>query len=70
MFSLTHTEHIDDTLVDGFINYLANAREIDELIPLLNKIQIEIPFYGDKIMTYAEHYKQEGRQGGVHISKQ
>lgn len=67
---IAHAENINDSLVDGFISYLANAKESQELIPLFKKIKKEVPFYEDKIMTYAEELEQRGKQRGEQIGEQ
>ncbi len=71
---IAHAENINDALIDGFISYLAYAKEAGELEPLFKKIKKEIPFYEDKIMSYAEELRKEGmqlgRQEGMQLGKQ
>jgi predicted transposase YdaD len=58
---VAHENNLAKDLFESALSYMTKARDIKDLEPLFQKI-LKIDDYRETVMTYAEHYKQEGKQ--------
>jgi len=61
---VAHDNNLSKGLFDSAWTYLAEAREQEELAPLVEQIT-NIPDYKETIMSYAETLKQQGIKQGM-----
>lgn len=62
---VAHADNLPKNLFHSLLSYLTKAKDEDELKPLFKSIIAEFSEYKEDIMTYAEHYTQQGIQQGM-----
>ena len=62
--NIAYTNELDIALVGSALRYLLDARDKEEIDPLIKQISNNIPFYKDAVMSYSDTLRQEGRQEG------
>ena len=61
---VAHMDSLPKDLFDSLLSYLTQAKDVKELKPLFDRVIVELSEYKEDVMTYAEHYRQEGEQRG------
>lgn len=61
---IAYTNKLDIALIGTALRYLLDARDKEEIEPLIKQISNDIPSYKEVIMSYSDTVRQEGRQEG------